>query len=184
MAEINLSYTDNVIPTHRFQYCPMCKAPLKRDPLFADNIPHTHCVACGWIPLVSNCICVAVVAKYKDGIVVIQPPDGEGASFPAGIVEYGENPQDAAVRETLEETGLVVEIVRDLGWSFVCYDDFPGPTLYVLFEAQAIGGELREGDEGPVQVYAFNDLPPISPKRHGSYTALKRYLNQIEKTDI
>jgi 8-oxo-dGTP pyrophosphatase MutT (NUDIX family) len=181
MTKTNLTYPHNVIPTYRFQYCPMCKAPLSRDPLFADHIPHIHCAQCGWIRLVSNCICVALIVKYKDGIVAIHPPDGEGAGFPAGIVEYGESPQEAAIRETLEETGLEIEIVQDLGWSFVCYEVFPGPTLYVLFEAQAIGGELKEGDEGPAQVYALKDLPPIPVKRHGSYTALQRYLDRIEK---
>ncbi len=179
MPESLLTYADSVIATHRFQYCPMCKAPLKRDPLFDDGIPRIHCAACGWIQLLSNCICVAVVVKHQGGIVAIHPPDGDGAGFPAGIVEYGENPRDTAIRETLEETGLEIEIVRDLGWSFVTYDDFPGPTLYVLFEAQAIGGELREGDEGPAQVYVLDALPPISPKRHGSYTALKRYLERV-----
>lgn len=179
MPEPILTYADNVIPTHRFQYCPMCKAHLKRAPLFDDGIPRIHCAACGWIQLLSNCICVAVVVKHKGDIVAIHPPDGDGAGFPAGIVEYGENPRDTAVRETREETGLEIEIVRDLGWSFVTYADFPGPTLYVLFEAQTIGGELREGDEGPAQVYALADLPPISPKRHGSYMALKRYLEKI-----
>jgi 8-oxo-dGTP diphosphatase len=110
--------------------------------------------------------------KYKDGIVAIHPPDGQGAGFPAGIVEYGEDPKEAAIREALEETGLEIKIVRDLGWSFISYQDFPGPTLYVLFEAQAIGGELREGDEGPANVYLLRDLPSIPPERHGSYTAL------------
>lgn len=182
MEKNNITYSEMVIPTHRFQYCPICKAGLKRDALFADNIPRIHCAECGWIQLLTNCICVAAVVTYKNGIVAIHPPDGGGAGFPAGIVEYGENPWEAAIRETLEETGLEVEIVRDLGWSFVSYTEFPGPTLYVLFEARAIGGELREGDEGPAKVYSLDALPSISPVRHGSYTALKRYLQQNKKT--
>ncbi|MEV6696264.1 NUDIX hydrolase [Streptomyces sp. NPDC051453] len=35
--------------------------------------------------------------------------------FPAGGIEAGETPEDAAVRETLEETGLTVKAVRLLG---------------------------------------------------------------------
>ncbi|MFJ7269390.1 NUDIX hydrolase [Streptomyces sp. NPDC099050] len=35
--------------------------------------------------------------------------------FPAGGIETGETPEQAAVRETLEETGLTVEAVKLLG---------------------------------------------------------------------
>lgn len=35
--------------------------------------------------------------------------------FPAGVVELGESGEEAAARETLEETGLVVEVVKNLG---------------------------------------------------------------------
>lgn len=35
--------------------------------------------------------------------------------LPAGSIEPGENAEDAAVRETLEETGLAVNAVRTLG---------------------------------------------------------------------
>jgi 8-oxo-dGTP diphosphatase len=171
-----IEYPDQVIATHRFQYCPMCKADLVRSPMFADNLPRTHCAKCGWTQLVSDCVCVAVIVWYEDGIVAIHSPDGKGPGFPAGIVEYGENPREAAIREVLEETGLEVEIARDMGWSYVYYIYFPGPTVYLLFEARATGGTLREGDEGPAQVYKLEELPPISAERHGSFSALKRFL--------
>lgn len=47
-------------------------------------------------------------------------------AFPGGHVEEGENPVDTAVRETLEETGLVV---RPLKWDGVRYD------LHTRFES-------------------------------------------------
>lgn len=37
------------------------------------------------------------------------------AVVPGGGIEPGEHPEDAAVRETLEETGLQVQILRELG---------------------------------------------------------------------
>ncbi len=36
-------------------------------------------------------------------------------SLPGGVIDEGESAGEAAVRETLEETGLVVEVVRELG---------------------------------------------------------------------
>jgi ADP-ribose pyrophosphatase YjhB (NUDIX family) len=180
MNETHLEYPESVLPTHRFQYCPMCKAALKREPVF-DEIPRIHCSECGWIQLVSDCVCVISVVKTNDGIVVLNPPDGLGAGLPGGVVEYGESPEEAAVREVLEETGLEVKIVQSLGWSFVQYKDFPGPTVYILFETEAIGGTLREGDEGPVRICNLSEIPPFSPERHGSFTAWNRYSNNLAK---
>jgi 8-oxo-dGTP pyrophosphatase MutT (NUDIX family) len=180
MNEPHLSYPESVIPTHRFQYCPMCKSPVKRGPVI-DEIFRIHCPNCGWIQLVSDCICVISVVKHNDGIVVINPPDDFGAGLPGGIVEYGESPEEAAVREVYEETGFEVRIIQSLGWSFVRYEEFPGPTVYILFETETVGGELREGDEGPVRICNLAEVPPFSPKRHGSYTAWNRYIKTLNK---
>ncbi|NSW53447.1 MAG: NUDIX domain-containing protein [Anaerolineae bacterium] len=174
MKEIHLPYSDQVIAAHRFQYCPMCTAALKRSPVI-DAIPRIHCPACGWIQLVSDCVCVISVVKAEGGVVLLYPPDGLGPGLPGGIVEYGEAPEEAAVREVLEETGLQVMIVQSLGWSYVAYPDFPGPTVYILFEAEAVGGSLKEGDEGPVCICPVEDVPVFSPQRHGSYTAWQRF---------
>ena len=38
-----------------------------------------------------------------------------GVQVPAGTIEAGEVPADAAVRETFEETGLFVRVIRELG---------------------------------------------------------------------
>ena len=67
-------------------------------------------------------------------------------SIPGGHVEPGETPAEAAAREALEETGLTVRILRELGvvelpWSegvvFEAHD----------FLAEVVSGELRAADD-------------------------------------
>jgi len=60
----------------------------------------------------------AGVITSSGTVLLVQRRVSEGSlswQFPAGEVEPVETLEDAAVRETLEETGLVVEAVRLLG---------------------------------------------------------------------
>ncbi|MCB0062569.1 MAG: NUDIX domain-containing protein [Caldilineaceae bacterium] len=176
-----LSYPDTVIAPQQFQYCPMCTTPLVRKVLFDDNIPRVTCPDCGWIQLVSNVVGVAVVARNDEGIVAILPPGEDGVALPAGLVEYGEDPADAAVREVLEETGLVAKIVACLGWHFVHPDGWPGPMVQFFYEAELIGGALAGSDEGDARIYPFDGFPAISSTRRGSQRAMQLYLAQQQR---
>ena len=60
-------------------------------------------------------------------------------SLPGGVIDEGESAGEAAVRETLEETGLVVEVVRELGV-------VTGPLTgrgHGAFLCSVVGGGLR-----------------------------------------
>ena len=94
----DLPYSDEVIPTLQFQFCPMCATRLAREVLFDDGIPRVTCPSCNWIQLTSNVVGVAVVGVADCGIAAIVPPGEDGVGLPAGLVEYGESPENAAVR--------------------------------------------------------------------------------------
>jgi len=50
---------------------------------------------------------VCTLVKYGDKLVAILPPECPAempAALPAGHVEYGESPEQAAIREVYEET--------------------------------------------------------------------------------
>ncbi len=175
-----LSYPENVIPSLRFQFCPMCASPLIREVIFDDNIPRVRCPKCNWIQLSSNAVGVVVIAKNKDGVVVIVPPHEDGIGFPAGLVEYGEDPQTASVREVLEETGLEVTITDCLGWFFLDRSTFPGPVVQIVYEAKVIGGTIRGSDEGKATIISENNLPAFSSSRKGSQRAYQYYLSKTE----
>lgn len=60
----------------------------------------------------------AAVIVHEGRVLLVRRRVKEGSlswQFPAGAVEPGESGEQAAVRETLEETGLHVKAVADLG---------------------------------------------------------------------
>jgi 8-oxo-dGTP diphosphatase len=124
-----------------------------------------------------------VVITTPEGVVFLldDAPQESVAFLPGGIVEYGETPEEAAIREAREETGLQVEIVRTLKRVF--FQDFPfGPTLSFIFEARKVGGELREGLEGHPAVFQEREFPVITPARKGSQAALAAYLESKQQS--
>ena len=58
---------------------------------------------------------VAAVILDVDNRILLQEKSGEPWSLPAGMIEPGESPSKAVIRETREETGLIVTPIRILG---------------------------------------------------------------------
>lgn len=63
--------------------------------------------------------------------------------MPGGQVEEGESIRDAAIRETKEESGIEVEIVRFCG----IFQNVKKSICNTLFLAKPIGGELTTSSE-------------------------------------
>lgn len=85
------------------------------------------------------------------------------------------------MREVQEETGLVVELTAELCRLFdrQTADGEPlpfGPMMQFGYVARVIGGELREGDEGPAVLYEKGCTPRISSRRTGSARVFGHYL--------
>lgn len=87
--------------------------------------------------------------------------------LPKGIIEKGERPEQAALREAQEETGLEVEMVR------------PITTIDYWFV------EPREGGDPPIRVHKFVDyflMRPIGgdPESHDAETVEVALLEPAE----
>jgi len=60
-------------------------------------------------------------------------------TFPSGYVDVGEQPDAAAVRETLEEAGVVAEIEGMIAAMTMVWDG--EPMLYLVFLARYVSGD-------------------------------------------
>lgn len=83
-------------------------------------------------------------------------------SFPAGFINAHEDPQDAARRECLEETGLQVRITGLL--HLISGREHPkGADIVLVYGAEVVGGVLRAGDDADQAVFfAEEALPPLA----------------------
>lgn len=83
-----------------------------------------------------------IVVNDKNEILLIKGPK-RGWEMPGGQVEEGESIRDAAIRETKEESGIEVEIVRFCG----IFQNVKKSICNTLFLAKHIGGELTTSSE-------------------------------------
>ena len=123
------------------------------------------CPQCGWIHFADPKVAAAVLVE-KDGRIllvrrVMQPFQGLW-TLPAGFVDAGEDPAEAAVRECLEETGLTVRVTRVL-------DIIPGSEhergadFVIVYHAEVVDGILNPADDADAaEWFARDQIPPLA----------------------
>jgi len=101
-----------------------------------------------------------IIELEEKGIVLVKrknPPFGW--ALPGGFVNYGESLEEAAVRESGEETGLQVELLRQ----FHTYSDPKRDprlhTITTVFIGRARGEPKASDDAKGVSIFPKNGLP-------------------------
>jgi 8-oxo-dGTP pyrophosphatase MutT (NUDIX family) len=114
---------------------------------------------------------VAAVIRDAQGRLLLQEKSsGEAWSLPAGGIELGESPQEAIIREVMEETGFEVQVERILavyGGSAFRYTYPNGDEVeYVvtLFECRIVGGAGIPTDNETRSTHFFHqeEMPPLA----------------------
>ena len=142
-----------------YRYCPKCGGGLDKRVVKASEPKRLVCQACSFIFYQDPKVVAGTLFTLNGGIVLlkrgVEPALGKWV-FPGGYVDRGESVQDAAVRETKEESQLDVK----LGPLLNVYSYPRSPNVIVVYTAAVVGGTLTAADESTdAAVFAAHEVP-------------------------
>lgn len=103
-------------------------------------------------------IVALALIRRDDTVLLVQQRDPPGYwSLPGGVVERGESPDQAAIREVKEETGLDIRLKRAVGIYAKPADD----ALAITFEGEITGSTMLQTTNETLACRYFptNQLP-------------------------
>jgi 8-oxo-dGTP pyrophosphatase MutT (NUDIX family) len=131
------------------------------------------------------CGASVIILNAKNEVLMLHRSDNDSWCFPGGGVELGESAENAAVRETLEKTGLVIKDIRLFGvfsGEKLHYTYPNGDEVYIVdivFITNIFEGEVIVDNESKTACFFHIDhlpdkiSPPVIPvaeelmRRHG-----------------
>lgn len=142
-----------------YRFCPRCGGGLDQRVVKASEPKRLVCQACSFIFYQDPKVVAGTIFTLDGGIVLlkrsVEPALGKWV-FPGGYVDRGESVQDAAVRETKEESQLDVK----LGALLNVYSYPRSPNVIVVYTADVIGGKLTAADESlEARIFTPQEVP-------------------------
>jgi ADP-ribose pyrophosphatase YjhB (NUDIX family) len=148
---------------NEINFCPRCGGAVIRTESFGRIRP--VCPQCGWIHFADPKVAAAVLIQKDDRVLLVRrvnEPFRGMWTLPAGFVDAGEDPAQAAARECLEETGLDVRITAVL--DVLAGREHPrGADFIIVYSGEVLNGNLMASDDADqVEWFEMSDLPPLA----------------------
>ncbi len=139
------------------RFCSRCGASLRLGPRPGEDRDRLGCDACGFVAYVNPRLVVTALPVTVAGEVMllrrgIEPGRGLWAQ-PGGFLEIDETVEEGAIRETLEETGLVIEPGEIVG----LYTRPEAAIVVIAFAARIVGGV-------PTVTHEAQEVRPFAPE--------------------
>jgi len=156
------------------RFCHFCGSGIGRTRLEGRN--RLFCKTCQQPiyenPIPASCL---VVCDANDRILLVKrsvEPEKGGWCLPGGYIEMGEEPDESALRELREETGLTGRIDRLLG-VMRGYSDIYDTLLMVGYRVLSFTGELVAGDDADdARFFARPDMPEVVFRTHRLFISM------------
>jgi ADP-ribose pyrophosphatase YjhB (NUDIX family) len=150
------------------RYCSRCGAELGQRELAGRIRP--ACPVCHFVVYVDPKVACGVLIERDGQVLLVQRRNQPGQGLwclPAGFEDAEEPPEQTALREAREETGLDVTLDNVLGL-YHYTDDPRGAGVLVIYRAHCDPtAQPRPGDDAAaVAFFAPDALPPISHHSH------------------
>jgi 8-oxo-dGTP diphosphatase len=164
-----------------YRFCPKCGGDLDKKIVKNNEPKRLVCRSCAFIFYQDPKVVAGTLFTLDGGIVLlkrgVEPALGKWV-FPGGYVDRGESVQDAAVRETKEESQLDVKLGRLLN----VYSYPRSPNVIVVYTAEVIGGTLAAADESTdAAVFPLSDIPWNDLAFDSTKDALTDYIREYLK---
>ncbi len=145
------------------KFCPRCGAAVTYEPHFGKM--HPVCHQCGWIYFADPKVAAAVLIEQDGRVLLVRrvnEPYRGAWTLPAGFIDAGEDPAQAAARECLEETGLTVRVTR-LVDVIAGREHARGADFVIVYAAEVVSGNLHPADDADgAEWFARDALPNLA----------------------
>jgi ADP-ribose pyrophosphatase YjhB (NUDIX family) len=145
-----------------------------------DHRERHVCTKCRFVHYLDPKVACGTIAEQDGKFALIQrniDPRKGFWSFPCGFMEIDETTEQAAVRETREETGLDVELSGLLGTYSYADSFYGGAIVVVVYRARVRGGSLRPDDDVcDARMIAPGEIPWDALAFQSSHAALRDWL--------